>query len=145
MLVATDVAARGIHVDDVDLVVHFDPPNDSKDYLHRSGRTARAGASGKVIALAEHGQVRDIERLHDAAGITPATHHVQAGHDVVRQLATSGTPFPRPRPGTGQPGPEAPVRDAGRGTSPAARSRQRGEHGSRGGRSEGREPRPVRQ
>jgi superfamily II DNA/RNA helicase len=92
VLVATNVAARGIHVDDVELVVHFDPPNDHKDYLHRSGRTARAGASGKVIALAEQAQVREIERLHDAAGVTPATHHVQAGHDMVRQLATSGTP-----------------------------------------------------
>ena len=51
VLVATDVAARGIHVDDVDLVVQFDPPNDHKDYLHRSGRTARAGATGMVIAL----------------------------------------------------------------------------------------------
>jgi superfamily II DNA/RNA helicase len=96
VLVATNVAARGIHVDDIELVVHFDPPNDSKDYLHRSGRTARAGASGKVIALAEHAQVRDIERLHDAAGITPATHHVRAGHHVVRELATSGTPISPP-------------------------------------------------
>src|SRR6201999_4592432 len=51
VLVATDVAARGIHVDDVDLVVHFDPPEDHKDYLHRSGRTARAGASGTVISF----------------------------------------------------------------------------------------------
>ena len=72
--------------------MHFDPPNDHKDYLHRSGRTARAGASGTVIALAEQAQVREIERLHDAAGVTPATHHVQAGHHVVRELATSGTP-----------------------------------------------------
>ncbi|HEX3714320.1 MAG TPA: DEAD/DEAH box helicase, partial [Trebonia sp.] len=57
VLVATDVAARGIHVDDVDLVVHFDPPEDHKDYLHRSGRTARAGASGQVVALAERSQL----------------------------------------------------------------------------------------
>ena len=57
MLVATDVAARGIHVDDVELVVHYDPPNDHKDYLHRSGRTARAGATGMVVALVERGQV----------------------------------------------------------------------------------------
>jgi superfamily II DNA/RNA helicase len=106
VLVATDVAARGIHVDDVDLVVHFDPPNDHKDYLHRSGRTARAGASGMVIALAERAQVRDIGRLHDEAGVTPTTHHVHAGHDVVRQLATSGTPVPPPaaaRPVTARP------------------------------------------
>src|SRR6266404_6004568 len=76
VLVATDVAARGIHVDDVDLVVQFDPPNDHKDYLHRSGRTARAGASGMVIALVERGQVRDLQRLHDAAGVTAASDEV---------------------------------------------------------------------
>jgi len=98
VLVATDVAARGIHVDDVDLVVQYDPPNDAKDYLHRSGRTARAGASGTVVALAEHGQVRDLQRLHDAAGITAARHEVSAGHHAVRQIATSGTPVPAARP-----------------------------------------------
>jgi superfamily II DNA/RNA helicase len=92
VLVATDVAARGIHVDDVDLVVQFDPPNDHKDYLHRSGRTARAGASGLVVALAGPDQVRDLRRLHEAAGITAATHEVTPGHHVVRQIATSGTP-----------------------------------------------------
>ena len=51
MLVATDVAARGIHVDGVSLVVHVDPPKDPKDYLHRAGRTARAGESGAVVTL----------------------------------------------------------------------------------------------
>jgi superfamily II DNA/RNA helicase len=94
VLVATDVAARGIHVDDVDLVVQFDPPNDHKDYLHRSGRTARAGATGMVIALVERGQVRELQRLHDAAGVTAASHDVDAGHQVVRQIAESGTPVP---------------------------------------------------
>jgi superfamily II DNA/RNA helicase len=94
VLVATDVAARGIHVDDVDLVVQFDPPNDHKDYLHRSGRTARAGATGMVIALVERGQVRDLQRLHDAAGVTAASDEVATGHHVVRQIATSGTPIP---------------------------------------------------
>ncbi len=98
VLVATDVAARGIHVDDVDLVVQYDPPNDSKDYLHRSGRTARAGASGMVVALAERGQVRDLQRMHEAAGITATHHEVAAGHHVVRQIATSGTPIPAARP-----------------------------------------------
>ena len=94
VLVATDVAARGIHVDDVDLVVQFDPPNDHKDYLHRSGRTARAGASGMVVALVERGQVRELQRLHDAAGVTAASDEVATGHHVVRQIATSGTPVP---------------------------------------------------
>jgi superfamily II DNA/RNA helicase len=111
VLVATDVAARGIHVDDVDLVVQFDPPNDHKDYLHRSGRTARAGATGMVISLVERGQLRELQRLHDAAGVTAASDEVATGHHVVRQIATSGTPV----------SPAAhPARAASRGT--AARS-----------------------
>jgi superfamily II DNA/RNA helicase len=94
VLVATDVAARGIHVDDVDLVVHFDPPEDHKDYLHRSGRTARAGASGQVLALAERGQVRDLQRMHVTAGITASTRDAAPGHDALREFAVSGTPVP---------------------------------------------------
>ena len=94
VLVATDVAARGIHVDDVDLVVQFDPPNDHKDYMHRAGRTARAGATGMVVALAEHGQVREVQRLQQAANVTAERYVVAAGHDVVRQIAASGTPVP---------------------------------------------------
>ena len=124
VLVATDVAARGIHVDDVDLVVQFDPPNDHKDYLHRSGRTARAGATGMVVALVEHGQVRDLVRLHQAAGVTADQHEVAAGHYVVRQIATSGTPIPSPpTPTTRQEAPAAarPARSASRGSSPSAR------------------------
>jgi superfamily II DNA/RNA helicase len=145
VLVATDVAARGIHVDDVDLVVQYDPPNDPKDYLHRSGRTARAGASGLVVALAEHGQVRDLQRLHDAAGVTAARDEVAAGHHVVRQIAASGTPIrPAPAPASRIPQRAPATRVAGPGR-PAARSRQRSEDRSRAGRSQRREPRPVRQ
>jgi superfamily II DNA/RNA helicase len=144
VLVATDVAARGIHVDDIDLVVQYDPPNDAKDYLHRSGRTARAGASGLVVALAEHGQVRDLQRMHDAAGITAARDEVAAGHHVVRQIATSGTPIPpAPAPVSRTPKRTPGTRSAGP-SRPAVRSRQRGEDRSRSGRPEGREPRPVR-
>lgn len=97
VLVATDVAARGIHVDGVEMVVHFDPPNDHKDYLHRSGRTARAGATGLVVTLAVREQVREIQRLHEAAGIQSARHHVAVGHPVVHEIAATGTPVP-PRP-----------------------------------------------
>jgi superfamily II DNA/RNA helicase len=93
VLVATDVAARGIHVDDIALVVHFDPPNDYKDYLHRSGRTGRAGATGAVLALVEPAQVRDVARIHDAAGVLAVSHRVFSGHDAVRELAQSGTPI----------------------------------------------------
>ena len=102
VLIATDVAARGLDIDDVDLVVHFDPPNDHKDYLHRSGRTARAGASGTVLALVEPGQVREVARLHAGAKVTPTTHTVLPGHAAVRQIAASGVPVP-PKP------PEVPV------------------------------------
>ncbi len=62
-LVATDVAARGIHVDDVDIVIHFDPPDDHKTYLHRSGRTARAGGSGLAVTLVLWNQELDVKRL----------------------------------------------------------------------------------
>jgi superfamily II DNA/RNA helicase len=114
VLVATDVAARGIHVDGVELVVHFDPPNDHKDYLHRSGRTARAGATGLVVTLALREQVRELQRLHEAAGVDPARHHVAAGHPVVQEIATTGTPVPPPPPA-----PERRPRPAG--TPPRAR------------------------
>ncbi len=93
VLVATDVAARGLHVDDVDLVVHFDPPNDHKDYLHRSGRTARAGSSGTVVALAAPDQVRMVAQLHRDASVTATTERVHTGHAAVRALAESGEPI----------------------------------------------------
>ena len=70
VLVATDVAARGIHVDGIDLVVHIDPPRDSKDYLHRAGRTARAGHSGVVASLVLPKQRKQAQRMMDAAGVT---------------------------------------------------------------------------
>ena len=128
VLVATDVAARGIHVDDVNLVVQFDPPNDHKDYLHRSGRTARAGATGMVVALVEHGQVRELQRLHNAAGVTAASNEVATGHHVVREIATSGTPVP-PAPPAAHPdrvasrGKPAPDHRSGRSRRPAAGGR----------------------
>jgi superfamily II DNA/RNA helicase len=68
-LVATDVAARGIHVDDVSLVVHVDAPENHKDYLHRAGRTARAGASGTVVTLATHKQVKGVRGLAARAAV----------------------------------------------------------------------------
>jgi len=129
VLVATDVAARGIHVDDVDLVVQFDPPNDHKDYLHRSGRTARAGASGVVVALVEPGQVRDLRRLHDAAGVTAASHEVAAGHHVVRQIAASGTPVPPAPEVPAVPAAKAAVRDPARRRGRSQRERKGGSGG----------------
>jgi len=70
VLIATDVAARGIHVDGIDLVVHIDPPRDSKDYLHRAGRTARAGQSGVVASLVLPKQRKQAQRMMDDAGVT---------------------------------------------------------------------------
>ncbi|MDZ5661200.1 DEAD/DEAH box helicase [Nocardioides sp. zg-1308] len=87
-LVATDIAARGIHVDDVALVVHADPPVEHKAYLHRSGRTARAGAEGTVITLMTDEQQRDVRDLTRLAGIKPTTTKVNGpGHPVLEQLA----------------------------------------------------------
>ncbi|HEV7875190.1 MAG TPA: DEAD/DEAH box helicase [Nocardioides sp.] len=87
-LVATDIAARGIHVDDVALVVHADPPVEHKAYLHRSGRTARAGAAGTVITLMTDDQVRDVRDLTRAAGIKPTiTKITGSAHAVLAELA----------------------------------------------------------
>ncbi len=69
VLVATDVAARGLHIDAVDIVVHFDPPEDHKAYLHRSGRTARAGSAGLVVSLVQWNQILEIERIQTRIGV----------------------------------------------------------------------------
>jgi superfamily II DNA/RNA helicase len=69
VLVATDVAARGIHVDDIDVVIHYDPPSDHKAYLHRSGRTARAGESGVVVSLVLWNQELEVKRLQNRIGV----------------------------------------------------------------------------
>jgi superfamily II DNA/RNA helicase len=87
-LVATDIAARGIHVDDVALVVHADPPAEHKAYLHRSGRTARAGAAGTVVTLMTEDQVRDVRDLTRAAGIKPTITRLDGPrHPVLATLA----------------------------------------------------------
>ncbi len=90
-LVATDVAARGIHVDDVSLVVHADPPSEHKAYLHRSGRTARAGAEGTVVTLMTDEQVRDVRALTRAAGIQVTTTKVNGVADEVLRRLAPGT------------------------------------------------------
>jgi superfamily II DNA/RNA helicase len=104
VLVATDVAARGLHVDDLDLVVHYDPPADHKDYLHRSGRTARAGATGTVLSFVEPAQSREVARLHSAAAVSPTSTRVRPGDRAVREIAESGDPITvvaeAPRPAT---------------------------------------------
>jgi superfamily II DNA/RNA helicase len=89
VLVATDVAARGIHVDDIDLVVHYDPPADAKDYLHRSGRTARAGADGVVLSLLLPEQVGGAARMHERAGVTARPVQIGRGAPQLRNLGST--------------------------------------------------------
>jgi superfamily II DNA/RNA helicase len=87
VLVATDIAARGIHVDDIALVVHIDPPTEHKAYLHRSGRTARAGAAGTVVTIMMPEQRSDVQQLMRQAGITPTTSVVTPGSTIIGQLS----------------------------------------------------------
>ncbi|MBV9023586.1 MAG: DEAD/DEAH box helicase [Streptomycetaceae bacterium] len=92
VLVATNVAARGIHVDNLDLVVNVDPPSDHKDYLHRGGRTARAGESGSVVTLVLPNQRRDMARLMAAASITPQTTQVRSGDAELTRITGAQAP-----------------------------------------------------
>jgi superfamily II DNA/RNA helicase len=108
VLVATDIAARGIHVDEVSLVVHADPPVEHKAYLHRSGRTARAGADGTVVTLMLDEQVSDVRQLTRKAGVKPTiTRFSGAAHPVLHQIAPGERTFGRPvvasRPEPAQP------------------------------------------
>ncbi|MFF1465559.1 DEAD/DEAH box helicase [Streptomyces sp. NPDC058330] len=92
VLVATNVAARGIHVDNLDLVVNVDPPTDPKDYLHRAGRTARAGESGKVVTLVLPDQRRDLTRLMTEAGVRPQVTQVRSGEAELSRITGARTP-----------------------------------------------------
>ncbi|RII18365.1 ATP-dependent RNA helicase RhlE [Streptomyces sp. YIM 130001] len=91
-LVATNVAARGIHVDDLDLVVNVDPPVDHKDYLHRGGRTARAGESGSVVTLVLPEQKREMSRLMSHAGIKPHTAQVRSSDEELTRITGAREP-----------------------------------------------------
>ena len=82
-MVATDIAARGIHIDGIDLVIHADPPAEHKAYVHRSGRTARGGADGVVVTLQTKSQARDVTAMMRKADITPHA-AVAADADVGR-------------------------------------------------------------
>ncbi|MGW7056467.1 DEAD/DEAH box helicase [Streptomyces sp. NPDC054887] len=92
VLVATNVAARGIHVDNLDLVVNVDPPTDHKDYLHRGGRTARAGESGSVVTLVTPHQRRDMVRLMSNAGIRPQITQVRSGESELDRITGAQAP-----------------------------------------------------
>ena len=86
VMVATDIAARGIHVDGIDLVIHADPPAEYKAYLHRSGRTARAGASGVVITLQTPPQAGDVRALMRKANVAPLTARAHPGSPLLRSI-----------------------------------------------------------
>ena len=102
VLVATDVAARGIHVDDVGLVVQADPPAEHKDYLHRAGRTARAGGKGAVVTLLLPHQRRGMMRMAETAGVKAEPVRARPGDELVTELTggtkPSGYPVKLPAP-----------------------------------------------
>lgn len=91
VIVATDVAARGIHVDGIGLVVHYDPPAEHKAFTHRSGRTARAGESGIVVTLATPEDLRDVVAMQNKAGVSARRHEVEGRTLTLAGLATGGT------------------------------------------------------
>ncbi|MEV8527092.1 DEAD/DEAH box helicase [Streptomyces sp. NPDC052000] len=91
-LVATNVAARGIHVDDLDLVVNVDPPTDHKDYLHRGGRTARAGESGSVVTLVLPDEKREMTKLMSFAGIRPRTAEIKSSSEELVRVTGAREP-----------------------------------------------------
>jgi superfamily II DNA/RNA helicase len=111
-MVATDIAARGIHVDDVALVVHFDPPVDHKVYVHRSGRTARAGAEGTVVTMMTDDQQAEIRDLTKKAGISPTITRVTHQHALLAEIAPGEREFRDPAPVAS---PNSPAGSAGRG------------------------------
>ncbi|MFM1951846.1 MAG: hypothetical protein RJA33_640 [Actinomycetota bacterium] len=130
-LVATDVAARGIHVDGISLVVHVDPAQDHKDYLHRSGRTARAGESGTVVSLATTRQQKAVKGLTTRAGVNPSTVYVKpSSEDLMRVTGAqqpSGIPYTPPII-------EAPKRAPRKGGSGGGRGYRGNRSGGNGGR-----------
>ncbi|HWD82210.1 MAG TPA: DEAD/DEAH box helicase [Kribbella sp.] len=133
-LVATDIAARGIHVDGVTLVIHADPPVEHKAYLHRSGRTARAGAEGTVVTLMTDEQVRDVRDLTRKAGIAPTITKLDATHPLLTELAPGDRMYVAPPAKQ-----DLPKQSSGRSSSkrPSARTKAAGNGRTEGARSEG--------
>ncbi|MDT9699823.1 DEAD/DEAH box helicase [Streptomyces sp. P17] len=135
VLVATNVAARGIHVDNLDLVVNVDPPSDHKDYLHRGGRTARAGESGSVVTLVTPGQRRGMSRLMASAAITPQITSVRSGEAELSRITGAQTPSGVPvvitAPAAARPSRTGSASSRGHRGRPARR-RTAGEAGRRG-------------
>lgn len=126
VLVATDIAARGVHVDEVELVVHVDPPVEHKAYLHRSGRTARAGSAGDVVTVVLPEERRDTAALLRRAGIKVAPQQVAADSPSVTALVGEIAPYQAPAP--------KPVEQPRAAANPR---RRRPAHGERQGRPQG--------
>lgn len=127
ILVATNVAARGLHVNGVDVVMHFDPPEDGKTYLHRSGRTARAGADGLVITLALPDQVRDVVNVQREAGVDYAIVPMRPDDERLDDLGAWEAPAGARLPDTFR------GRPNGGGSRPAPRGYRPGPRGGGGG------------
>lgn len=126
VLVATDIAARGVHVDEVELVVHVDPPAEHKAYLHRSGRTARAGSAGDVVTVVLPEQRKDTQVLLRRAGITVAPQQVGADSVPVQALVGEVAPLQMPAPKAAPPARPAAPRAQGRGSGGGGGRRRHG-------------------
>jgi len=126
VLVATDIAARGIHVDDIALVVHVDPPTEHKAYLHRSGRTARAGAGGTVVTIATPDQSSEVRVLAKQAGIRPTTASVRPGDAAITALTGPAAAHVEPAPVTAETPRSPRGTGGGRGRSAQPRATQAG-------------------
>lgn len=143
VLVATDVAARGIHIDDVELVIQADPPQEHKTYLHRAGRTARAGEEGTVVMLAMPRERRGAERLIERAGVQLRGVYVEPGDAPITEITGGATPSGEPveeyRPPVRTRAPRAPRQGRGPGRGRSFRDndgggfRRGGGDGRRGG------------
>lgn len=126
VLVATDIAARGVHVDEVELVVHIDPPAEHKAYLHRSGRTARAGSAGDVVTVVLPEQRRDTQTLLRRAGISVTPQTVDADSEAVHALVGEIAPYRAPAPKAAPKAPPSRPAGAGRSGSGSNSQRRRG-------------------
>ena len=135
VLVATDVAARGVHVDDVELVVHVDPPAEHKAFLHRSGRTARAGSNGDVVTVCLPEQRADLRKMLQKAAIKVTPQQVTASSAAVDELVGERAPYREPAPAPA-PQQQQPRRRSGGGGG-QARSGRGGGQGRGSGRGAG--------
>ncbi|CAJ1505686.1 DEAD/DEAH box helicase [[Mycobacterium] holstebronense] len=133
VLVATDIAARGVHVDEVELVVHVDPPAEHKAYLHRSGRTARAGSAGDVVTVVLPEQRRETQVLLRRAGISVAPQQVAADSASVLELVGEVAPLRAPAPVAPKAAPPARAKSSPGQTSPGQSGRPRRRRGGSGG------------